>query len=83
MTPYQLTLLLHYYSCADDPPGNEPIRAETLVEFIRKGLLTKSDGNLKPTNKLNCYVDAVLSVPLPEAIWQVTFPVSTVVERAP
>lgn len=73
MTPYEIKLLLWYHVCPDGPPGDEPIRKETILQFVADGLLTvelQADGDLiRGTEKLAAYCDALCNVPLPIQKW--------------
>lgn len=75
MTPYEIGLLVHYCCTESEPPGDEPIRADTKAEFIRLGLLETCEPqslfrrHVKATEKLQVYVEALTAVPLPVQKW--------------
>jgi hypothetical protein len=75
MTPYEIKLLLHYYACRDEPPGDEPIRADTKAEFVHQGLLKALvEANqygcyVEATDKLRTYCEWLCEVPLPVQKW--------------
>lgn len=86
MTPFQIDIMLHYYTRADDWRNGDhsaPICKETFDWFLDQGLLTHAnfhverfeDGTIKARWKLTdrglAYVEAIKQVPLPEQAWVV------------
>lgn len=77
MTPFELEILLHYYSRADDHPvmfQNPPIWPETRDRFMDNALLAKSPvGYMSPayvlTNRGHAFIRDVLKTPLPVQVW--------------
>lgn len=77
MSPYEIQLLMHYWYCPRERDGWEPIREETKAHFIAEGLLEPDDSNengVRATPKCDCYIEALKAVPLPTAVWRVTWP---------
>lgn len=76
MTPFELDILLHYYSCAGDHPvvqNNPPIWSETREMFLKYGLLsiaTEGTATYKRTERLTVYIDHICSLPLPVQEWR-------------
>lgn len=86
MTPLEIDIMLHYYSCANDWRNGDhtaPICKETFGWFLDQDLLKCSnfhverfeDGTLKAryevTERGRAYVEALKQVPLPTQIWAV------------
>ena len=73
MTPYQITILLHYASSLDDYPRNgAPIHNATVDNFVIQGLLeltAEHRPTYKATSKLMAYSAALQDVPLPVSVW--------------
>ena len=74
MTPYEIRLLLWYYASPTEPPGDEPIRADTKARFIHRGLLRSIPENehgccVDGTEKLRAYAEALCMVPEPVQKW--------------
>ena len=73
MTPFELDILLHYYSCGGEHQfveSNPPIWAETRNGFLENGLLELFDGDhqsYRTTARANCLIEHILNLPLP--IW--------------
>lgn len=74
MTAFKLRILLHYYSSPTDYPDRSmPIWNETIGELMNAGLVEYNPdehGLYKRTDKLKCYIDYILELPLPE--WSMT-----------
>jgi len=77
MTPYELHILLHYYSCAGDYTGRgEPILEETLEHFVdigmlrdrheARGAIDANTARYEATDRLRCYARYICNLPLPE-----------------
>ena len=75
MTPYELRILLHYYSLPGDPEEiKAPIGPRTLTEFIRAGLIERSpekidDADWHLTDRGLAYIKLVLDTPFPVMQW--------------
>lgn len=71
MTPFEIGILLHYYSCADDHEhllGSSEARQQLEVS----GLVRQAVGSARKfdiTDRGRAYVDALLHVKLPVAVW--------------
>jgi hypothetical protein len=68
MTPYEINILMHYYTRGDecDYEGDEPIAQETLDDFVARGWLKAGKKRrYDPTDKLECYCAALCMVPEP------------------
>ena len=80
MTPFELDILLHYYSLAGDHEvvrNNPPVWKETRGFFLESGLLMNDTGAINCsyclTDKGHAYIEAILEVPLPVAKWIVDY----------
>lgn len=81
MTPYEVGILLHYYSRVRDPddyfPMSAPLWRPTIDRLIDLGLLEEetAEGRMRLwrlTDKGDCYVtQGVCSVPLPTPKWHI------------
>ena len=78
MTPFELDILLHYYSCIDDHEvtrRNPPIWPSTMAALKECGLLAEREEPLSDqslyylTDRGHAYIEAVLEVPLPVQKW--------------
>lgn len=73
MVPYEIDILLHYYSrCEDheDIVRDPPVWRPTMLRFIEQGLIEHSPGDgvtYALTDRGKCYVEALQRVPLP--VW--------------
>ena len=75
MSPYQLGILLHYYTRADDYPdviSPPPIWRETIDGFKRDDLLKDSrneaDASYEITQRGRVFVEGLCNLPLP--VWR-------------
>ena len=77
MTPLQIKILLHYYTCVDgygraDDNRKEPAVIEAISQFMRNGMLKPSpEGLYTVTDRGKAYIDALRSMPLPVCEWRV------------
>jgi len=78
MSPFQLGILLHYYSCLDEAEEvkrNPPILEETMQQFVADGLLepaTHDHGaSWQCTDKGKFFVEYICALPLPEHSWTI------------
>ena len=77
MTPYEISILLHYHTRRGDPEDiSTPIGPMTTDYFVTFGLLERRVGDarqrFKITEKGNFYVtDGLGKVPLPEHVWRI------------
>lgn len=76
MTPYELSICLHYYCMGSDWKDGDfsaPICLSTLEHFVNVGLLTYhrsvTGPAFKKTEKLEAFVEYLQKVPLPEQKW--------------
>ncbi len=78
MSPFELDILLHYYSRRDDHPvlaDNPPIWTSTRGKMKSDGLLGENDPVKvgEPlyylTERGKVYIEAILSLPLPVQQW--------------
>ena len=79
MTPFELDILLHYYSRADDHPvmfDNPPIWPQTRDHFKAEELLGERPADKRHgdalyylTERGKAYIEAVLALPLPVQVW--------------
>ena len=73
MTPFELDILLHYYSCGGEHEAvrdNVMIWPETRTWFLENGLLEAWDGDhqsYRTTARANCLIEHILALPLP--VW--------------
>jgi hypothetical protein len=76
VTPHEIDLLMHYYSCADDHAHahHQGVR-ETLLDLCAKDLLfaltepTQYGANWRLTERGEVYCAALTMVPLPVMRW--------------
>ena len=69
VTPYQLNLMLHYYSSSEDYPWPAPILEDELETLCGLELLKRGPtGGAKylGTEKLYCFIKHICNLPLPE-----------------
>jgi hypothetical protein len=73
MTPFELDILLHYYSVCSEHEvvsKNPPIWAGTRDWFLKESLLELSDGkhpaSYKTTRRANIFIEHILELPLPD-----------------
>jgi hypothetical protein len=76
MTPHEIDLLMHYYTCADDHRNaNHPGVIEALTDLAGKELIgrlaepSQYGSNWKLTLRGETYCDALTQVPLPVLRW--------------
>ena len=76
MTPFELDILLHYYTRIGDHPvvaANPLIWPETREDFLREELLARTtEGSYSAyviTDRARAYIKAVLALPLPVKQW--------------
>ena len=78
MTPFELDILLHYYSIAEDHPvvnRKPPIWPETRKAFLDEGLMELVPmgevrwATYRLTERGQAYIKAILEVPLPVKKW--------------
>jgi hypothetical protein len=77
-TPYELSILLHYYTRPDDwHCMDAPIWRVTVDRLISLGLLERTNfiedrnksRSYKPTEKLFAHLEYLMSLPLPVQKW--------------
>jgi len=77
VTPYEIKLLLHFYTTPANPvwENGDTIRDITIGSFLKEGLLEiapKGYGcDWKATDKLCCYVEGLCALPLPVQVWEI------------
>jgi hypothetical protein len=73
MTPYEITILIWYYTRPVDwEDMSAPIWRETVRRFLELGLLEDSDKYgvvYVGTEKLKAYIEQLCQTPLPELKW--------------
>lgn len=75
MTPYEIEILLFYYTRAGDHPTvfeNPPIWRETAEKFLSTDLLVARDTGTEAyglTERGRVYCESLTRVPLPEPQW--------------
>lgn len=76
MTPYKIEILLHYYSSDLQFHGSDCIAyREAITEFANAGIVELKCGTVVPNAAaIECYVNALLTVPLPRMTWNVEMP---------
>lgn len=79
MTPYEIGIMLHYYTSNTDYAGRgEPILPDTLNWFEGEGLLSFEGGENGPrykiTDKGRFYCDGLTNLPLPTQRWEFKWP---------
>lgn len=77
MTPFELDILLHYYSSASEHEAvlnNVPIWPETREWFLRSGLLephaSDHGASYRTTEKARVFIEYIMSLPLPVQEWK-------------
>lgn len=76
MTPYKIEILLHYH-CTGESFGrmDAPVFRATMDEFVDEGIFEIQCGQYTPVRAaIECYVNALLTVPLPRKTWNVEMP---------
>ena len=85
MTPFEIEILMHYYTRGGDPDvvrDNPPIWPETRVRFLDEKLLELMPVDYRRddpatymlTQRGQAYIKALMRVPLPVASWRVEWP---------
>lgn len=78
MSPFEIKILLHIYTTPAEFPLSErsvPLHRETTSRFMDDGLITASgvccqdEHPFKLTERGRVYLDAMMSLPLPEQRW--------------
>lgn len=74
MTPYEISIALHYHSRTDDFDHNHGMIWEPTVKwFLEQGLLEpeppEATRRFKPTQKLHAFVEMLCETPLPIQKW--------------
>ncbi len=80
MTPYELCVVLHYHTHADDYFQNgTPIVDGVARDFLRDGLIVARDTEVNnkekfkrcydPTPRLHAFCEMLCAVPLPVQVW--------------
>lgn len=76
ITPFQLDVLLHYYTVAEDHPKIKlAVFKEVAEDLIKDSLLEPStpqigfDTKYQVTQRGALYLESILSMPLPIAVW--------------
>lgn len=80
MTPFELDILLHYYSSSSEHEAvrnNVPAWADTREMFSEEGLIRAIDNgrfsaSYELTDRGKCYIEHILSLQLPTQIWSMT-----------
>jgi DNA-binding PadR family transcriptional regulator len=88
MTPYEIKLLLHYFTTPDDHPDVErdpPVWRPTIQQFLADGLLEHGDERDEATYRISdrgkAFCEALLVVPLPVMRWVTPWPKSEALDR--
>jgi hypothetical protein len=74
VTPYEINILLHYYSRAEDHPDisrNPPIWRPTMFSFAERGLICDGTHGVSYglTDRGRAYIEALQRIPLPQQVW--------------
>jgi hypothetical protein len=73
LTPYELSILLHYYTCPTDwEEMDAPAWRETILKLTELGLLEEDKTNeacYRHTEKLVAHIEHILCLPLPVQKW--------------
>lgn len=78
MTPFELTILIHYYGCANDFRDGDftaPICKGTFTKFVTENLLECVPpeeckyASYRLTERGHVFVDALRNLPLPVKLW--------------
>ena len=78
MTPLEIGMLLHIHARCDALPMPSPVHHEAIAQFVGSGLITVAELCERGTHPYSltergrCYVEALMSVPLPREEWVVT-----------
>jgi len=66
-TPFDIKLILHFYSNYDKfPSAHSPIYVERVRALLDNGLIQYSEGVPKTTKLGDAFIDLLLSTPIPE-----------------
>lgn len=78
LTPYELGFLLHYVGHAGSPPLDywppSQVRDATGRKLLEMGLLEHGAADIQTSPRGRAYIDSLLRVPLPEAVWVTRWP---------
>lgn len=86
MTPFEIKILLHYFTNCDDPiqvQRNPPVWIETRDRLLSEGLIREAVGDERKygatwaiTKRGQAHCEALMAVPLPESVWVTKYPAS-------
>jgi hypothetical protein len=68
MSPLEVTLLLNLYSLRNYERPPFPAYIEAISRFKKENLI---DDTFKVTEKGKVYIEALLNIPLPVALWKI------------
>lgn len=69
-TPYDIRMMLHFYSCYDRfPQYDAPIYGERLARLMQDNLVEFIDGVPRATKLGEAFIELLLQTPIPVAVY--------------